>query len=139
MKYLFLIITLLGNFVGLAQTTAEQTNTTVRINEESSIREMLDHRKTLNFDQKRKIKAWSVQVFLTREKYLAAQKTSAIRNQFKHLNHKVDWFYANPYYRIYTGSFYTKIEAAGLLNQLVKEYPDAIIFKNSEAKPENMF
>ena len=131
MKYLFLLWGIMSYSLCFAQTET-------RINEEISIRRMLDHRKALNFDQKRKIKAWSVQVYLTRDKYLATKKTAAIKNQFNHINQKVDWFYANPYYRIYTGSFYTKLEAAGLLHQVSKDYPDAIIFKNSEAKPQDI-
>lgn len=130
------IILILMFFISIIYSVNAQKET--RINEESSIRQILDHRKALNFDSKRKIKAWSVQVYLTRDKYLATKKTSEIKNQFVHINQKVDWFYSNPYYRIFVGNFYTKIEAAELLNQLVEQYPDAIIFKNSLAKAEDI-
>ncbi len=130
MKAIVIIVAL---WVSIYNIASAQYSTTTRVNEELSIRQMLDHRKALNFDTKRKIKAWSIQVYLTRDKYLATKKAAEIKNQFVHINQKVDWFYENPYYRIYTGSFYTKMEAANLLNKLVERYPDAIIFKNSEA------
>lgn len=110
----------------------------VRVVEESSIRQLLDHRKALNFSKDRTIKVWSVQLFLSRDKYLATQKVSEARQRVKNLTSKVDWFYEAPYYRIYAGGFYTKLEAVSLLSQLVEIYPDAIIFKNTEAKPTDM-
>lgn len=119
----------------LAIGTKAQTTGKVAITEEPSIRQLLDHRKALNFDTKRKIKAWSVQVLVTRDKYEATKKVSQIKNQYRHIDHEIDWFYENPYYRLYTGAFYTKIEAASLLHQLVGEYPSAIVFKNSQVKP----
>jgi hypothetical protein len=116
-------------------TAQSQINGNVAITEEPSIRQIMDHRKSLNFDNKRKIKAWSVQISLTRDKYQATKKVSEVKNQYKHLDHEIDWFYENPYYRLYTGAFYTKIEAASLLHQLVEDYPSAIIFKNNQVKP----
>jgi len=133
---IFLLLTL--PLCIIAQTTELTEPDLGRINEEPSIRRMLDHRKALNFDQKRKIKAWSVQIYITRDKYLANKKIAEIKNDFVNKDQNVDWFYANPYYRLYTGTFYTKIEAISLLNELIEEYPDAYIFKNNEAQPTDM-
>lgn len=133
MKY-----TLIGLFFLLFAATAVAQDGTVHIDEESSIRQLMDHRKALNFESKRKIKAWSVQVFMSHDKYEAVKKTEQVKNQFKHLNESIDWFYSDPYYRLYTGCFYTKIEAASLLHQISESYPNAIIFKNSEVKPSDL-
>lgn len=106
--------------------------------EEHSIRQLLDHRKSLNFQKDRKLKVWSVQLLLSRDKYLATQQVTEIKKVIQNITTKVDWIYEAPYYRIYAGGFYTKLEAATLLNKLVEFYPDAIVFKNGEAKPTDM-
>jgi hypothetical protein len=110
----------------------------LHVTEEYSIRQLLDHRKALNFQKDRKLKVWSVQLFLSRDKYLATKKVTEAKNRTKNLTSKVDWFYEAPYYRIYAGGFYTKMEAVSLLNDLVDIFPEAIVFKNTEAKPSDM-
>ena len=110
----------------------------LHITEEYSIRQLLDHRKALNFQKDRKLKVWSVQLLLSRDKYLATKKIIEVKKRTKNLTSKVDWFYQSPYYRIYAGAFYTKLEAVSLLNHLVDAFPDAIVFKNTEAKPSDM-
>lgn len=135
MKYFFLIFVLLY----ITEQVQSQTDPgIVRVTEESSIRRILDHRKALNFQRDRHIKVWSVQLFLTRDKYLATQKVNEVKQRTKYLESEVDWFYEAPYYRVYAGGFYTKLEAASLLNEVVELYPDAILFKNVEAKPSDM-
>lgn len=135
MKY-FLITLLLLLIVTNLQ--AQPSEGIVRVTEESSIRQILDHRKALNFQRDRHIKVWSVQLFLTRDKYLATQKVNEIKQRTKYLSSEIDWFYEAPYYRVYAGGFYTKLEASSLLNKVVDLYPDAILFKNTEAKPSDM-
>ena len=115
-----------------------QENGILHVVEESSIRTLLDHRKALNFQKERKVKAWSVQLFLSRDKYLTTQKVSEVKKKAKNLTSKIDWFYEAPYYRIYAGGFYTKMEAVSLLNELLVLFPDAIVFKNTETKPSDM-
>lgn len=130
---IMIIATMLGTNFCLGQEEG-----IVRVVEENSIRQLLDHRKALNFSKDRTIKVWSVQLFLSRDKYLTTQKVSEAKQKVKNLTSKVDWFYEAPYYRIYAGGFYTKLEAVSLLNQVVGIYPDAIVFKNTEAKPTDM-
>ncbi len=110
----------------------------LHVTEEYSVRQLLDHRKALNFQKDRKLKVWSVQLLLSRDKYLATKKIIEVKKRTKNLTSKVDWFYQAPYYRIYAGAFYTKLEAVTLLNHLVDAFPDAIVFKNTEAKPSDM-
>jgi hypothetical protein len=110
----------------------------LHVNEEYSIRKLLDHRKSLNFQFDRKLKVWSVQLLLSRDKYLATQKVSEIKKRLQNVTTKIDWFYEAPYYRIYAGGFYTKLDAISLLNQVLESYPSAIVFKNTEAKPGDM-
>lgn len=135
MKHFFLFFVLLCMAV---QAQSQNAPGIVRVTEESSIRRMLDHRKALNFQRDRNIKVWSVQLFLTRDKYLATQKVNEVKQRTKYLQSAVDWFYEAPYYRVYAGGFYTKLEAASLLNKVVELYPDAILFKNVEAKPSDI-
>ena len=94
---------------------------------------MMAHRKTLNFNKNRKIKAWSIQLFTSRDKYNATERYSIIKRELVHLDADIDWYYENPYYRIYIGSFYTKLEAASLLHKVIEFYPNAYIFKNAES------
>lgn len=135
MKYLFTIVVAL---LIISSAKAQPSAGVVRVTEESSIRQLLDHRKALNFQRDRHIKVWSVQLFLTRDKYLATQKMSEIKQRTRYLSSEIDWFYEAPYYRVYAGGFYTKLEAASLLSKVVDLYPDAILFKNTEAKPSDM-
>jgi hypothetical protein len=134
MKYITTLVLLY--IVSAAQAQYEEG--IVRVTEESSIRQLLDHRKALNFQKDRHIKVWSVQLFLSRDKYLATKKVNEIKQRTRYLNSEVDWFYEAPYYRVYSGGFYTKLEAASLLSKVVDLYPDAILFKNTEAKPMDM-
>lgn len=135
MKIYFLSILLL---LIMVQTLKAQEEGILHVTEEMSVRTLLDHRKTLNFQKERKLKAWSVQLLLSRDKYLATQKVVQVKKMTKNITSKVDWFYQAPYYRIYAGAFYTKLEAATLLNLLIDEFPDAIVFKNTEARPSDM-
>lgn len=134
MKLLITILTVIvwNNF------SFAQEEGIVRVVEENSIRQILDHRKSLNFTKDRTVKVWSVQLYLSRDKYLTTQEVSNARRKTRNVTSKVDWFYEAPYYRIYAGGFYTKLEAVTLLNELVELYPDAIVFKNTEAKPADM-
>jgi len=135
MKWIITIVTIvIWNSFSIAQ----NEEGIVRVVEENSIREILDHRKALNFTKDRKVKVWSVQLYLSRDKYLVTQQVSEAKNKTRNITSKVDWFYEAPYYRIYAGGFYTKLEAITLLNELVTMYPDAIVFKNTEAKPADM-
>ncbi len=104
----------------------------IYIEEEGGIRQMMDTRKELNFREDRYIKAWSIQLLVTRDKYLANKSKNEFAQKFDDL--KADWQYEQPYYRLNVGAFYTKLEATMTLNQLIEEYPDAYIFKNSRAK-----
>ena len=135
MKYFLITLLLLLIVVNLQ---AQPSEGIVRVTEESSIRQILDHRKALNFQRDRHIKVWSVQLFLTRDKYLATQKVNEIKQRTTYLSSEIDWFYEAPYYRVYAGGFYTKLEASSLLSKVVDLYPDAILFKNTEAKPSDM-
>lgn len=122
----------------LASTLVAQREGILHITEAFSIRTLLDHRKSLNFQKERKLKAWSVQLLLSRDKYLATRKVVEVKKSTRYITSKVDWFYQAPYYRIYAGAFYTKLEAATLLNLLIEQFPDAIVFKNTEARPTDM-
>lgn len=110
----------------------------VVINETLAVREMLDHRKALNFQRNRVFTAWSVQLLITRDKYKVKTTELNIKRQLSGQDLAIDWFYEEPYYRIYVGCFYTKMEAATLLNKLLPLFPKAYLFKNNEAKPGNM-
>ncbi len=110
----------------------------LRVTEESSIRQLLDHRKALNYQRDRKIKAWSVQIYLGRDKYEATKTVSSAKLRLRNITPSVEWFYEAPYYRIYVGGFYTKLEAMRLLHQILPQYPSAIIFKNTEVRPSDL-
>jgi hypothetical protein len=135
MKWISTIVTIV---LWSSFSIAQDQDGIVRVVEENSIRQILDHRKALNFTKDRTVKVWSVQLYLSRDKYLATQQVSEARRKTRNVTSEVDWFYEAPYYRIYAGGFYTKLEAVALLNDLVGMYPDAIVFKNTEAKPGDM-
>lgn len=133
MKWIFTLCSLLLFFANV-----QAQEGTLRVNEESSIRQMLDHRKSLNYQRDRKIKVWSVQIYLGRDKYEATKTVTSAKQRLRNITTKVDWFYEAPYYRIYVGGFYTKLEAMTLLHQLLDQYPQAIIFKNKKARPSDL-
>lgn len=132
MQLIKLFLLLLAPYMSFAQLTEPGK---VHISEDTGIRAMLDHRKSLNFQKDRLIKAWSVQILVTRDKYLVNQKKDEVKRSFRGLN--IDWSYEEPYYRLNAGAFYTKIEAVGLLHKLLNNYPGAYIFKNNQVKPSD--
>lgn len=119
----------------LAVTSSAQSEK-IHVREERAIRLMLDHRKALNFEKGRTIKAWSVQLMITRDKYEVSKRKNEVERHFK--NVKVDWVFEAPYYRLSAGVFYTKLEAEKLLNNLITRYPKACLFKNSRANPSDL-
>lgn len=131
-KLIVLNICLLWTLISNAQ------NEAINIYEDFQVTQLMDHRKALNFLEDRKIKAWSVQVYISRDKYQALQKVSEIKNRTRNLDTVVDWFYEAPYYRIYAGAFYTKIEASTLLHRLLFDFPESIIFKNAQTKVSDL-
>lgn len=131
---IFILTSICLMVIGVFSTQAQTGK--VYMNEEGSIRMMLDHRKGLNFEKDRTVKAWSVQVMVTRDKYEVNKRKYEVQRRFNDV--KVDWVFEDPYYRLNAGAFYTKLEAAGLLNKLNMTYPDAYIFKNSKVKPGDL-
>jgi hypothetical protein len=109
--------------------------TGIYIIEEDAIRQMMDSRKELNFKKDRNIKAWSIQIMVTRDKYEVVEKKDEFNRSYDEF--KVDWSYEQPYYRLNVGAFYTKLEATMVLNKFIEKYPDAYVFKNDQAKPSD--
>ncbi len=95
---------------------------------------MLDLRKEMNFKKDRYIKAWSVQIMVSRDKYEVLEKKDAFLDDFKKENFKVEWTYEQPNYKLNVGAYYTKLEATITLHKIIEKYPDAYVFKNNQAK-----
>ena len=131
LKYIYLSLALF--VLGLGHLGAQN----IRIQEEFGITRMLEQRKKLNFDKDRTIKVWSVQVMIAREKYRIMERKADIERRFADLG--VEWSYEQPYYKLNAGAFFSKLEAASLLAHLINIYPEAYIFKNGQAKPEDMY
>src|SRR5690606_23012912 len=104
----------------------------VFVEEDENIRRMQDIRKELNFRKDRYIKAWSIQLLVTRDKFLVNQKKDEFTRQYRDI--QIDWEYEQPYYRLNVGAYYTKLEATMALHRFIEKYPDAYVFKNSQAK-----
>ena len=107
------------------------------VQEDSGVRRLLDQRKGTNFKDDRTLRAWSVQIMISRDKYEVLQKMQEVRSLFRDDLVKIDWTYEQPYYRLNAGAFYTKMECAALLYRVMQRYPDAYIFKNNKVKPED--
>ena len=116
--------------------TKTQAQRSVQITEEYGITRLLDQRRALNFDRERNIKVWSIQILISRDKYLVTNTLAQFKAQFP--DHKADWTYNQPYYKLNAGAFYTKLEAACLLHKLRKTYPEAFLYKNNQAKASDM-
>ena len=125
LKTLFLLSVLM-----LTQPSWAQSG--IFVEEEDAIRQMMDSRKELNFKKDRAIKAWSIQLLVTRDKYLVMEKKEDFAKNFKEF--KIDWSYEQPYYRLNVGAFYTKLEATMVLHKFIENYPDGYVFKNNQAK-----
>jgi hypothetical protein len=104
----------------------------ISLTEDSRVKQMLDSRKELNFKKNRLIKAWSIQLFVTRDKYVVIEKQEEIIDKFKDVN--IDWSYEQPFYRLESGAYYTKLDATMALEKFKKLYPEAFVIKKSNAK-----
>lgn len=109
-------------------------NAQISVTEDKGIRYMLDLRKEMNFKKDRYIKAWSVQVMVSRDKYEVLEKKESFLKDFKEEKFKVDWVYEQPNYKLNVGAYYTKLEATIALHKIIEKYPDAYVFKNNQAK-----
>jgi len=111
-------------------------NAQLNVTEESSVRAMLDGRRAMNFKEGRLVKAWSIQIAISRDKYEILQKMQDVRVALRdEIGVRVDWTYDQPNYRLHAGAFYTKLEAACLLFKIIQKYPNAFVFRNSQIKP----
>lgn len=107
----------------------------VFVEEDNDVRRMLDIRKELNFRKDRYVRAWSIQLLVSRDKFLVNQKKDEFSKSYRDI--RIDWEYEQPYYRLNVGAFYTKLEATMMLHRFIEKYPDAYVFKNSQAKPSD--
>ena len=125
MKFLIFVVFILTlNSVSFCQN--------ILIVEEPLISEMMSTRKDLNFRKNRNVKAWSVQLLVTRDKYEVMEKKEEFKSAYPEF--KVDWYYEQPNYRLFVGAYFTKLEATMALHKFIEDYPDAYIIKNSQAK-----
>ena len=102
------------------------------VNEDSGIRSMMDKRKELNFKRDRYIKAWSIQIMVSRDKYEVLKKKEAFEKEYE--DFVVEWTYEQPNYKLNVGAYYTKLEATIAMHKLSEDFPDAYVFKNNQAK-----
>ncbi len=124
---------LLSLFVFLASRAQAQ----IVVQEESSVRRLLDIRRSANLKPDRVIRAWSVQIYIGRDKYETMQKLQEARSLLSGdlQTVAIDWEFDSPFYKVSAGAFYTKFDASTLLYQVQKHYPEAFIFKNNKVKP----
>lgn len=122
-SFFTIICTLL--FIGSA--TAQ-----VIVSEAPGIRQMMNVRKELNFKKDRYIKAWSIQIMVSRDKYEVLEKKEAFEKEYE--DFAVEWTYEQPNYKLNVGAFFTKLEAAMAMHKLSEDFPDAYVFKNNQAK-----
>jgi hypothetical protein len=128
---------ILGFILALAWSLNSQAQLrNIQVVEDYGIRRLLDQRKSLNFNKQRSIRVWSVQLMISRDKYTITETLSRFRAQFPEV--KADWSYDQPYYKLNAGAFFTKLEATSLLHKLKKQYPEAFLYKNPQAKPSDM-
>lgn len=104
----------------------------ITVTEDAGIRNLMDRRKELNFKKDRYIKAWSIQIMVSRDKYEVLEKKEAFEKEYD--DYKVDWTYEQPNYKLNVGAYYTKLEATMAMHKLLEDYPDAYVFKNNQAK-----
>ena len=72
-------------FLLIVSSLSAQEQGILHVTEEFSIRTLLDHRKSLNFQKDRKLKVWSVQLLLSRDKYLATRKVVEVKKITKNI------------------------------------------------------
>jgi len=104
----------------------------VVVSEAPGIRYMMDVRKELNFKKDRYIKAWSIQIMVSRDKYEVLEKKEAFERDYE--DFVVEWTYEQPNYKLNVGAFYTKLEATIVMHKLSEDFPGAYVFKNNQAK-----
>jgi hypothetical protein len=129
MKISFLVFLTILFITNLVHDSSAQS---IKVSEDVKVRIMLDTRKELNFKKNRFIKAWSIQLLVTRDKYEVVEKQEEAIDKFKDV--KIDWSYEQPYYRLESGAYYTKLEASMALQKFREVYPDAYVIKKSNAR-----
>jgi len=102
------------------------------VSEAPGIRSMMSTRKELNFKKDRYIKAWSIQIMVSRDKYEVLEKKEAFERDYQ--DYVVEWTYEQPNYKLNVGAFYTKLEATIVMHKLLEDFPSAYVFKNNQAK-----
>jgi hypothetical protein len=119
--------TLICTLFSIGSATAQ-----VVVSEAPGIRQMMDVRKELNFKKDRYIKAWSIQIMVSRDKYEVLEKKEAFEKEYE--DFAVEWTYEQPNYKLNVGAFFTKLEATIAMHKLSEDFPDAYVFKNNQAK-----
>ncbi len=76
---------------------------------------------------------WRVQILSTTDRREMENEKQKFMNLYPHLS--VSWDYKAPYYRLRVGAFKKKIETAGMIFQIKKDYPAALPVKDDEIKP----
>jgi len=125
MRYLFFTLVCTILYFGSAKAQ-------VIVSEAPGIRQMMDVRKELNFKKDRYIKAWSIQIMVSRDKYEVLEKKEAFEKEYE--DFVVEWTYEQPNYKLNVGAYYTKLEATIAMHKLSEDFPDAYVFKNNQAK-----
>ncbi len=123
-KYAFVAIFLLFQFLGSAQIDLiSQTYTTQR--NEQSLNALIVLHKQLNA-MNSSISGYRIQIYFESGNYsktMAVKVKEEFESNFRQYNAYIS--FNEPYYRVRVGDFRTKIEAIGFLKKILRKYPNA--------------
>lgn len=120
MKQLFLIILICA----IAESATAQG--VINIVQDASVESALQRHKEIN-QSTPKIKGWCVMVSASTDRTKMMETKTQFLRDYSYIS--IDWIYERPYFKLRAGAYNTKIEAAGLLEEIKALYPSAYLTK----------
>lgn len=118
MKQLFLIFLICG----LAEFATAQG--VINITQDEGIEGAVQRHKEINQGTE-KIKGWCVMISASTDRSRMMDTKTQFLRDYSYV--PTEWIYERPYFKLRAGAFNTKMEAAGLLQEIKELYPSAYI------------
>jgi len=123
MKKLLLFATCIFFFTGI--------DAQINIVEDGLVQAMIQRHKETN--RSMTLAGWRVQLAAGTDRNMVTSTKSKFLSIYPEFD--AEWTYKAPYYKLNTGAFRTKLEAARLKYNIRKEFPNAYIIRDEKIKP----
>ncbi len=107
------------------------TDAQINIVEDGLVQAMIQRHKETN--RSMTVAGWRVQLAAGTDRNMVTSTKSKFLSVYPEFD--AEWTYKAPYYKLNTGAFLTKLEAARLKYKIRKEFPNAYIIRDEKIKP----